>query len=72
MQNDVHLLRGLIIHISGDDRLAKHEFGIIDFWEENKWYSTYEPEKYNCIAVSDDLIAELMEKYNEELMTIKT
>lgn len=24
--------------------MAKHEFGIIDYFEENKWYSVYEPE----------------------------
>ncbi len=52
--------------------MAKHEFGIIDYFEENKWYSVYEPEKYNCISVSDDLIEELIIKYNEELMAIKT
>lgn len=52
--------------------MAKHEFGIIDFFEENKWYSNYEPEKYNCISVSDGLIEELIIKYNEELMAIKT
>jgi len=52
--------------------MAKHEFGIIDYFEENKWYSAYEPEKYNCISVSDDLIEELIIKYNEELMAIKT
>ncbi|GMG97980.1 hypothetical protein [Tepidimicrobium xylanilyticum] len=52
--------------------MAKHEFGIIDSFEENKWYSVYEPEKYNCISVSDNLIEELIMKYNEELMTIKT
>ena len=52
--------------------MAKHEFGIIDFFEENKWYNKYEPEKYNCISVSDDLIEELIIKYNEELMVMKT
>jgi ribosomal protein S3AE len=36
--------------------MAKHEFGIIDYFEENKWYSVYEPEKYNCISVSDDCL----------------
>ena len=39
--------------------MAKHEFGIIDSFKENKWYSDYEPEKYNCISVSDDLIEQL-------------
>jgi hypothetical protein len=52
--------------------LAKHDFGIIDFFEENKWYSEYEPEKYNCISVDDDVLEELIIKYNEELMAIKT
>ena len=52
--------------------MAKHEFGIIDSLEENKWYSEYEPEKYNCVSVNDNLIGELIIKYNEELMTIKT
>ena len=52
--------------------MAKHEFGIIDSFEENKWYSEYEPEKYNCISVNDDLIGELIIKYNEELKAIKT
>lgn len=28
------------------DCLAKHNFGIIDSFKENKWYSEYEPEKY--------------------------
>jgi len=54
------------------DNLAKHEFGIIDTFKENKWYSNYEPEKYNCISVNDDLIEELVIKYSKELMGIKT
>ena len=52
--------------------MTRHEFGIIDFFEENRWYSEYEPVKYNCVSVSDDLIEELITKYNEELMAIKT
>ncbi len=52
--------------------MAKHEFGIIDSCEENKWYSEYEPEKYNCISVSDDLIEKLIVTYEKELMAIKT
>lgn len=58
--------------LSRGDTVAKHEFGIIDSFEENKWYSYYEPEKYNCISVNDDLIEELIIKYNEELTAIKT
>ena len=52
--------------------MAKHDFGIIDSFKENKWYSDYEPEKYNCISVNDDLLEELIIKYNKELMAIKT
>ena len=52
--------------------MAKHEFGIIDSIEKNRWYSEYEPVKYNCVSVSDDLIEELITKYIEELMAIKT
>ncbi len=52
--------------------MAEHDFGIIDFFEENKWYSDYEPEKYNCISVDDDLLEELIIKYNKELMEMKT
>lgn len=60
------------MNLSRGDTVAKHEFGIIDSFEENKWYSDYEPEKYNCISVDDDLIGELTIRYDEELMVIKT
>lgn len=52
--------------------MPKHEFGIIDSFEENRFYCSYEPEKYNCISVNDDLIEELISKYDNELMRIKT
>ncbi len=32
------------------------EFGIIDNFDENKDYSQYEPEKYHCIAIQDDIL----------------
>ncbi len=32
------------MYLSRGDTVAKHEFGIIDSFEENKWYSDYEPE----------------------------
>ena len=38
---------------------SRHEFGIIDSFEENKWYDTYEPDKYNCISVDDYFIEEI-------------
>ncbi|EGW41622.1 hypothetical protein [Desulfosporosinus sp. OT] len=43
--------------------MAKHEFGIfeIDPAPETS-YDTYEPEKYNCIAVDDDYIEPLLGK----------
>lgn len=77
MKSLKRLINGIIIIsrlyiLGGDDKLAKHEFGIIDFFEENKWYSDYEPEKYNCISVDDDLLEELIREYNEELAAIKT
>jgi len=65
-----HIIK--ILHIlAGDDGLAKHEFGIADSFEENKWYSDYEPEKYNCISVSDDMVEELIIKYSKELNAVK-
>jgi hypothetical protein len=35
------------------------EFGIINTFEEDKDYSYYEPEKYNCILVDDGTIHSL-------------
>jgi len=32
--------------LAGGNVSAGHEFGIIDTFEEDKWYSNYEPEKY--------------------------
>lgn len=32
------------------------EFGIIHHFEEGKDYSYYEPEKYNCVAIDDDIL----------------
>ena len=41
--------------------MPKHEFGIMQkepsFYEH---YDTYEPQKYNCIAVDDDFIEPIM------------
>jgi len=41
--------------------MAKHEFGIMDSFDENIWYNVYEPEKYDCISVSDDIIEMLLD-----------
>jgi len=56
----------------GGDTLAKHDFGIIDQFEENKWYSEYEPQKYNCVSVDMNLMDKIFEMYLEELLQIKT
>lgn len=45
------------------------EFGIIDNFDKNKDYSSeYEPQKYNCIAIDDDII----DDWWDELVLIKT
>lgn len=33
-----------------------NEFGIIDIFDNQKSYSSYEPQKYNCISVDDEII----------------
>ena len=50
----------------------KHNFGVIEKFEEDKWYSDYEPKKYNCISVSDDLIEGIVKEHLEELGKLKT
>lgn len=41
--------------------MEKHEFGIMKKKPEvNEYYETYEPEKYNCIAIDDDFIEPIM------------
>lgn len=62
----------LSIYYFGGGNLAKHEFGVIDFFEENKWYSEYEPLKYDCISVDDDLVEEILLNYDKEFMKVKT
>ena len=37
-----------------------NEFGIIDKFDNQKDYSSYEPQKYNCISVDDDIINNLI------------
>ncbi|NRT79833.1 hypothetical protein [Clostridium beijerinckii] len=44
------------------------EFGIIDEFEKDKDYSFYEPKKYNCIAIDDDILSD----WWNELTLIKT
>lgn len=35
--------------------MIKTEFGIIDDFDEKSDYTGYNPEKYNCVAIDDDL-----------------
>ena len=43
--------------------MATHEFGIMmKAPEEGKQYNEYEPQKYNCISVSDDYLEDIVEK----------
>lgn len=51
--------------------MAKHDFGILDQFEENKWYQEYEPEKYNCVSVDMDVMDEVFSMYLEEMRQIK-
>ncbi|WP_258881223.1 hypothetical protein [Clostridium tagluense] len=44
------------------------EFGIIDEFEKDKDYSSYEPKKYNCVAINDDILND----WWDELILIKT
>jgi hypothetical protein len=37
-----------------------HEFGIINVINKQKNYSDYNPQKYNCISVDDDIINSLI------------
>lgn len=51
--------------------MAKHDFGILEQFEENRWYQEYEPEKYNCISVDMDVMDEVFGAYREEIGEIK-
>lgn len=44
------------------------EFGIIDEFEKDKDYSNYEPEKYHCVAIEDDIL----DDWWNQLVLIKT
>ncbi|WP_427340923.1 hypothetical protein, partial [Caloranaerobacter sp. DY30410] len=45
------------------------EFGIIDKIDKNKRYIEYEPEKYNCVTIDDDIY---IDDWWEELNKMKT
>ena len=42
--------------------MAKHEFGIMDIPPtQEQEYNTYEPEKYHCLSVEDEIIESLLQ-----------
>ncbi|KGG79988.1 hypothetical protein [Caloranaerobacter azorensis] len=45
------------------------QFGIIDKIDKNKRYIEYEPEKYNCVTIDDDIY---IDDWWEELTKMKT
>ena len=49
--------------------MIKTEFGIIDDFQPNQKYTTYEPEKYHCVAIDDD---EYIDDWWERLLMIRT
>lgn len=59
----------LFIKKVGDNVACIAEFGIIDEFEKDKDYSVeYEPQKYNCIAIDDNILND----WWTELILIKT
>lgn len=52
--------------------MAKHQFGIIEQFEENKVYKEYEPEKYKCIPISIHLMDYVIDSYSENWKKVKT
>lgn len=49
--------------------MIKTEFGIIDEIDLKKDYSDYEPEKYNCVYIDDDIY---INDWWEQLTAMKT
>ncbi len=49
--------------------MIKTEFGIIDQIDPEKNYVCYEPEKYNCVAIDDDIY---IDDWWERLTHLKT
>ena len=49
--------------------MIKTEFGIICDFDENEDYDGYHPEKYNCVAIDDDLY---LNDWWEKLKSIDT
>ncbi len=45
-----------------------HQFGILDYFDDQKKYNDYTPHTYNCISVNDDIINRL----SKDLSTMKT
>lgn len=42
--------------------MAKHEFGIIETYSSETEYLDYEPEKFGCISIDDEVMEALLPK----------
>ena len=64
----VSLLFYFHIRKAGDNMACVAQFGIIDKFQKDKDYSDYDPHKYNCVAIDDDVL----DDWWNELALIKT
>ncbi len=51
--------------------MAKHDFGVLEQFEENKWYQEFDPEIYHCISVDMNVMDEVFNAHWEEIEKIK-
>lgn len=52
--------------------MAKHHFGIIDLFEENKKYYTFEPDQYNCVPLDMEIMDFIIVSYLDKIKMMKT
>lgn len=46
--------------------MAKHQFGIMETApKRNERYDSFEPDRYHCIPIDDDIIEPLMDRFSE-------
>lgn len=60
--------KGFFIRKVGEYMSCVAQFGIIDEFEKDKDYSCYEPQKYSCVDINDDILND----WWNELTLIKT
>lgn len=51
--------------------MSHHEFGVMEEIMYNVRYDTYEPKKYKCISVDDEIIEEVLHNYEEKFKKMK-